>query len=89
MSQSTSVKSIFSQTTPSGDPYEPISKLAGFGGLIGLIAGVIGLIANSPLLPLPSMGLDILKDPVHISLSSIFLLTLSFGLLLQMLKLWP
>ncbi|MHA1637171.1 MAG: hypothetical protein ACTSUB_04070, partial [Candidatus Thorarchaeota archaeon] len=86
MSQTTSVKSIFSQTTPSGEPYEPISKLAGFGGIIGLIAGVIGLIANTPLLPLPAMGLDILKAPFHISLSTFFLLMLSFGILMQMLE---
>ena len=59
---------------------------AGFGGIIGLIAGVIGLIANTPLLPLPSMSLNLLQDWVHVSLSTLFLLMLSFGILIQMLE---
>ncbi|MHA1576704.1 MAG: hypothetical protein ACTSU3_05025, partial [Candidatus Thorarchaeota archaeon] len=77
------ISSIISQTSPTGESYEPIGRLAGFGGLLGVIAGIFGLMANSPLIPVPAMLAPLLKDPAHFGVSAIFLLLLSIGVLIQ------
>ncbi len=81
-----SVKSMFTQTTESGDQYEPVGRLAGFGSLIGLAAAAFGLVfgAGNPLIPVPSMLAPLLKDSVHYTNSAIFIGLLSLGLLIQM-----
>ncbi|MHA1909760.1 MAG: hypothetical protein ACW98Y_20860, partial [Candidatus Thorarchaeota archaeon] len=81
-----SISGVFSQKGKDGTPYDPVGKLAGFGGLIGLIAGVFGLVmgGGQPLIRLPLMEHAVFSSESYVLLSAIFVGLLSGGLLLQM-----
>ncbi|MHA1903059.1 MAG: hypothetical protein ACXABZ_00745 [Candidatus Thorarchaeota archaeon] len=88
MGQSVSISSVFSRTTPSGDPYEPVSRISGIGGIFGIIAGVIGLLFSVdgfPLFQMPSMTDTLIRSPHQVIFSAAFIGLISAGLLFQML----
>ncbi|MHA2262634.1 MAG: hypothetical protein ACXAEN_09620 [Candidatus Thorarchaeota archaeon] len=80
-----SIQSILSRRTEQGETYEPIGRLAGIGSLLGIVAAIVGLLlsAGTSLLPIPSIGALILKNPDHFIWSGVFMALLGFGLLLQ------
>ena len=46
MAETSSITSIIAQKNPDGTAYEPISKLGGLGGLLGMVAALIGLLLS-------------------------------------------
>ncbi|MHA2371838.1 MAG: hypothetical protein ACXAEB_02405 [Candidatus Thorarchaeota archaeon] len=88
MGQSVSISSVFSRTTPSGDPYEPVSRISGIGGILGIIAGIVGLLFSVdgfPLFQMPSMSETLIRSPNQVIFSAAFIGLISAGLLIQML----
>lgn len=79
------ISGILSQKSPDGEEYNPVSRLAGFGAIIGLVAAAIGLFMSNgtPLVPIPSIGALILKNPTHFWASGAFMGVLSIGILIQ------
>ncbi|UCE11843.1 MAG: hypothetical protein JSW61_07895 [Candidatus Thorarchaeota archaeon] len=80
-----SVSSILSRRTQEGETYEPIGRLAGIGSLLGILAAAIGLLmsAGTSLLPIPSIGALILRNPDHYFWSAVFMGVLGVSALLQ------
>jgi hypothetical protein len=85
MGMADSIQSILTRRTEQGETYEPIGRLAGIGSLLGIVAAIIGLLlsAGTSLLPIPSIGALILKNPNHFTWSGVFMAILGIGLLLQ------
>ncbi|MBD3160372.1 MAG: hypothetical protein GF309_16450 [Candidatus Lokiarchaeota archaeon] len=79
------IRSIITQSSPEGESVEPISRIAGIGGLLGVVAAALGLLLSSgtPLLPVPTMSVVTLKNPSHFILSAVFVAIIAVGLLLQ------
>ncbi|MCK5237912.1 MAG: hypothetical protein KAR33_00100 [Candidatus Thorarchaeota archaeon] len=87
MAEDFSIPGVFSQKGKDGTPYDPVGKLAGLGGLIGLIAGIFGLVlgGGQPLIRIPLMEHAVIADGTYFMMSAAFVGLLSVGLLLQML----
>ncbi|MBS3794849.1 MAG: hypothetical protein KGY80_08130 [Candidatus Thorarchaeota archaeon] len=79
------IKSIITQSSSEGESVEPISKIAGIGGLLGAVAAALGLLlgGGTPLLPVPTISVVTLKNPSHFILSAVFVAIITVGLLLQ------
>lgn len=75
MTQDFSIAGVISQTKRDGSRYEPVGKLAGLGGLLGILAGLYGLLYSNT----ENMFQLIGETPS----SGIMMLLLGVGLLLQ------
>ncbi len=75
MTEDFSISGIFSQKKKDGSKYDPVGKLAGLGGLLGVIAGIYGLIFSNTETIFQIQG----ENPS----SGLVLLLLGIGLLLQ------
>ncbi len=85
MAQTESTESFVSRSPP--QPVQSsgkISRIAGLGGFLGMAAAGLGIISGAPLLPVPSMGTVILKNPIFYWTSAAFLALLVISLLLQL-----
>ncbi|MCF2137958.1 MAG: hypothetical protein K9W43_12060 [Candidatus Thorarchaeota archaeon] len=85
-------KSVFTQTDSQGQRYKPISRIAGFGGLLGVFAALVGIVTiilpgtlpAGSLVQLPFQAQQyLLEYPLSITLSALFLGLLAIGALLQ------
>ncbi|MHA1771921.1 MAG: hypothetical protein ACTSYL_03655 [Candidatus Thorarchaeota archaeon] len=85
-------KSVFTQTDSQGQRYKPISRIAGFGGLLGVFAALLGIVTiilpgtlpAGSLVQLPFQAQQyLLEYPLSITLSALFLGLLAVGVLLQ------
>ncbi|MHA1652853.1 MAG: hypothetical protein ACTSYX_02055 [Candidatus Thorarchaeota archaeon] len=86
------LKSIFTQTTPQGERYEPVDRIAGLGGLFGVIAALLGVVTfilpdslpAGTALELPFQAVQYLQDyPLSCYTTAAFLGLLAVGMLLQ------
>jgi hypothetical protein len=84
MAQTESTERIVSRTPPPVQSSGQISKIAGFGGFLGIAAAGLGMISGAPLLPIPSIGALTLKDPVYYWTSTIFVALLVISLFVQL-----
>ncbi|MFX1369663.1 MAG: hypothetical protein ACFFAY_13795 [Promethearchaeota archaeon] len=76
-------KSIFTRTTPDGERYDPVGRIAGIGAFFGVAAALFGLISGVSLIPMPGMGIAGMQDTVFYASSLVFMGLLSLGLLMQ------
>ncbi len=81
MAEDFSIAGVFSQRSRDGSPYDPIGKLAGLGGLLGLAAGIFGIFfgAGTPLIRLPLMEHSVIGSEAYYMSSAIFLGRLAVG----------
>ncbi len=79
------ISSTVSQKSAEGEPYEPVSRFSSIGAILGIIAAIVGLVLGGgySLIPMPSIGALVLKNPAHYMASTIFLALLSLGMLIQ------
>ncbi|MFW9848533.1 MAG: hypothetical protein ACFFF4_05300 [Candidatus Thorarchaeota archaeon] len=86
MAEDFSIAGVFSQRSKDGSPYDPIGKLAGLGGLLGLAAGIFGIFfgVETPLIRLPLMEHSIIGSEAYFMSSAIFIGLLAVGVFLQM-----
>ncbi len=85
-------KSVFTQTDSQGQRYKPISRVAGLGGLLGVIAALLGIVtfilpdtlpaASVVLLPFQATEY-LLQYPSSMFYSAVFLGLLALGLIFQ------
>ncbi len=86
MAETESTERIVSRTPP--PPVQSsgkISKIAGFGGFLGIAAAGLGIISGVPLLPIPSIGALTLKNPAYYWASTAFVALLVISLFFQLL----
>ncbi len=75
MTQDFSIAGVFSQKKRDGSRYDPVGKLAGIGGLLGILAGIYGLLFSNTETMFQLLG----ETPS----SGVIMLILGAGLLLQ------
>ena len=80
-----SIKSAFSGTSPSGEKFTPIGNISAIGGIIGIIAAVVGLVLSLgwSLLPIPSIHPSLYTNANYTFASGIFMALLTVGILFQ------
>ncbi|MFW9795117.1 MAG: hypothetical protein ACFFEE_12485 [Candidatus Thorarchaeota archaeon] len=59
MAQLSSLKSVISGTSESEDS---VGRMAGFGNIFGILAAVVGLIAGTSLVPIPSIQWEVTSE---------------------------
>lgn len=76
MAEDFSIPGVFSQKRKDGTSYDPVGRLSGLGGLVGILAGVYGLLYATG-------GNTLFQLTGQVPSSDIMMLLLAVGLLLQ------
>ncbi|TFG11527.1 hypothetical protein EU537_12070, partial [Candidatus Thorarchaeota archaeon] len=88
MAEAFSEKSLLSRADLDEDKSGPVSKIAGYGAILGVVAGVIGLLlgAGTPLIPLPSMIVATIIESNFMFLSAAFMGLMGISTLIQVIS---
>ncbi|MDF1539602.1 MAG: hypothetical protein P1Q69_11945 [Candidatus Thorarchaeota archaeon] len=79
MAEDFTIPGVFSQKKRDGTSYDPVGKLSGIGAILGILAGVYGLIFASSTNTLFHLGGTTLGDPIIFLILGAGLLIQSFG----------
>ncbi len=88
MAEAFSEKSLLSRADLDEDKSGPVSKIAGYGAILGIVAGVVGLVfsAATPLIQLPSLAVATIVERNYMLVSAAFMGLMGISTLIQVMS---